>query len=309
MLVLKRLPPSAPAELKALYLRRLHEGLIVCAHARAAHYPRHSEFRPEWGCLSIMAIRGGREEYRLADRELFVDDDSYLVMNASTRYSYRLSSRGQARCIMVSFPPQMVKSVSHSCFTNTEEMLGPAALRPTDEAHPFTDHLAPHDHSVTPVLRQIEEACLMGVQDTEWYREQAALLLMRVLRVNRRRVDDSERIRASKRSTRLELAHRVALATDVIHATYRESLPLAELGRIAGLSPFHLLRAFQQVHGITPQGFLQRKRTLVARRLLATTQLSSRQITERVGFRSRSSLHRWMLRLLGQSPGRIRKLG
>lgn len=156
-----------------------------------------------------------------------------------------------------------------------------------------------HDAYVSPGLRAIERAMVQGVVEPEWYREQMAILLRQIFRKNGHESTPHARVRALRPVTRSELVRRARLASDLIHESYQQSVDLTMLGGAAGLSPFHLLRVFRDVYGVTPQEFLQRKRTSVARRLLATTRLSTAAAAARVGFRSRSSLYRWMRRVYG----------
>ena len=288
MLPLLQMPPADGDTLRELYRQRLRDGLVVCADTRRAEYPIHADFRPEWGCLSIVAVRNGREEYCFPDRgrTVCVDDDVYLVLDPASRYSYRLRSLGTARCLMVCFPPWMVAASAI-----------PDELSPTDESPRLVvEQLASHDAIVTPELRRVESACLAGVVEPEWYRQQIAVLLSRMQRAQEHERSKLSRLAARRPSTRHELARRVAIATDCIHDGYRQELDLETLASAAGLSPFHLLRVFKQLHGMTPHEFLQRKRVEVAKRLRATTRLSTSRIATRVGFKSRSSLYRWSKR-------------
>lgn len=292
MLPLRTMPADDANALGTLYRQRLRHGLVVCADARRAAYPLHEDFRPEWGCLSIVAVRHGLEEYHFPDRKrtLTVDDDVYLVLDPASRYSYRLRSLSTARCMMVCFPPRMVSAAANAISDELDEL--PAACPPR-----IDEKLAPHDALVTPELRRIEYAGVEGAAGPEWHRQQMAVLLARVLETSERENRAVARLPALRSSTRRELARRVAIATDCIHDGYRDSLDLDTLASVAGLSPFHLLRVFKTIHGTTPQEFLQRKRVAVAKRLRATTRLSAGQIAARVGFRSRSSLHRWLRRV------------
>jgi AraC family transcriptional regulator len=166
-----------------------------------------------------------------------------------------------------------------------------------DGRPPFLERLKAHDDLVSPELLRIERACQEGVVDAEWYAQQTAVLLHRVLAFEESEVRQLRGTRSLRATTKRELARRVALVTDYIHANYRHRLDLRTLAAEAGLSPYHLLRVFHAICGVTPQEFLQRKRVTVARRLLANTGLSATRVASLVGFRSRSSLYRWMRRV------------
>lgn len=57
--------------------------------------------------------------------------------------------------------------------------------------------------------------------------------------------------------------HRISRARDQIHDRAQDELSLAELGDVAGLSRYHLIRMFSQRYGLTPFAY---QRTLRVRR-------------------------------------------
>jgi AraC family transcriptional regulator len=83
-------------------------------------------------------------------------------------------------------------------------------------------------------------------------------------------------------------------------------LTTTELASAAHLSRFQFIRLFKAVHGITPYQYVQRKRALIARRLLETTALSHEDVAARVGFDHRSTLFRQLVRWTGCSGRELR---
>jgi transcriptional regulator GlxA family with amidase domain len=59
-----------------------------------------------------------------------------------------------------------------------------------------------------------------------------------------------------------------------VEAHFGESIDLAELAAIAGLSVFHFARQFKQSAGITPHHYLVQRRVERAREMMARTDLS-----------------------------------
>jgi AraC-like DNA-binding protein/PAS domain-containing protein len=95
---------------------------------------------------------------------------------------------------------------------------------------------------------------------------------------------------------------------DFIESHISEKISLDALSSIAGLSPHHFARAFQQSLGIPPHRYLLRRRLEHVEKLLRDTQLPLSHIALAVGFSDQSHLHRHFRRLTGMSPSLARGL-
>jgi AraC-like DNA-binding protein len=73
------------------------------------------------------------------------------------------------------------------------------------------------------------------------------------------------------------------------------------------LSPFHFLRLFSTVLGVTPHQYLVRARLRRAARLLIETQQSVTNIALEAGFADLSNFVRTFHRAAGVSPGHFRR--
>ncbi len=86
-----------------------------------------------------------------------------------------------------------------------------------------------------------------------------------------------------------------------------EPIDLQAAARQAGLSPFHFLRVFTKVTGVTPHQYLLRTRLRRAARLLARDELPVTEVALESGFADLSNFVRTFRRAAGVSPGRFRK--
>lgn len=86
-----------------------------------------------------------------------------------------------------------------------------------------------------------------------------------------------------------------------------EKISLGALSSIAGLSPNHFARAFQQSLGMPPHKYLLRRRVEHVEQLLRETQLPLSQIALAVGFSDQSHLARHFRRLTGMPPSLARR--
>ena len=95
---------------------------------------------------------------------------------------------------------------------------------------------------------------------------------------------------------------------DFIESNIGEKISLDSLSAMAGLSPHHFARAFQQSVGMPPHRYLLRRRLEHVEQLLRDTQLPLARIALAVGFSDQSHLNRHFRRLTGMSPSLARGL-
>ena len=93
-----------------------------------------------------------------------------------------------------------------------------------------------------------------------------------------------------------------------VEAHADEPMQLATLARRAGLSPFHFLRVFTRVLGVTPHQYLLAARLRRAAGLLADPAHPVTDVAFEVGFGDLSHFVRTFRRAAGVSPGRFRRL-
>ncbi|QGY39974.1 helix-turn-helix domain-containing protein [Pseudodesulfovibrio cashew] len=96
-------------------------------------------------------------------------------------------------------------------------------------------------------------------------------------------------------------------AREIIRARFGEDLPLGELAREAGLSPFHLVRVFEKQLGMTPHGYLTQTRVERAREQLSGNGRLA-DIAAACGFSDQAHLTRLFKRQTGLTPGKYRKM-
>jgi AraC family transcriptional regulator len=117
-------------------------------------------------------------------------------------------------------------------------------------------------------------------------------------------------VSGTKRASRLPSARdrrRAVHAALWLDARSSESVDLDDAAREAGLSPFHFLRVFSSVLGVTPHQFLVRSRLRHAARLLARDGRPITDVALDVGFGDLSNFVRSFRRAAGVSPRTFRR--
>jgi AraC-like DNA-binding protein len=92
-----------------------------------------------------------------------------------------------------------------------------------------------------------------------------------------------------------------------IDAHSHQQIDLEQAAGQAGISPFHFLRLFSSVLGVTPHQYLVRSRLRHAARLLADNDVSVTDVAYDVGFGDLSNFVRTFHRAAGVSPRRFRE--
>jgi AraC family transcriptional regulator len=95
---------------------------------------------------------------------------------------------------------------------------------------------------------------------------------------------------------------RIASATHAVEQRLAENLSLRELAAIAGVTPWHFLRLFQQVVGMTPHQWLLSRRLAAASRRLVETLDPVATIALDVGFGDISNFNAAFQRAFGATP-------
>lgn len=103
---------------------------------------------------------------------------------------------------------------------------------------------------------------------------------------------------------RAEMLHRVERARAYLHDNTGRAVKLHELAHVASLSPFHLARAFQAVHGRAPAAYHRAHRLNLAADMLSRAARSPGEVAQDVGFSDQASFTRAYTRHHGTTPGR-----
>jgi len=95
---------------------------------------------------------------------------------------------------------------------------------------------------------------------------------------------------------------------EYVEANLGESISVARLAALVGLSRCHFARAFRQSEGVTPRHFIFACRVRRAQELLATTDMPLAHIALAAGFSDQSHCSRRFHELVGITPRKYRWL-
>jgi AraC-like DNA-binding protein len=100
---------------------------------------------------------------------------------------------------------------------------------------------------------------------------------------------------------------RLCRARDLLREPREPSPSIADLAREVQISPFHFIRQFEAVFGVTPHQFRIQARLDDAKRLLAMGQHSVTDVCMEVGFSSLGSFSSLFTARIGETPSAYRR--
>ena len=262
----------------------------------------HTHFASTEGLpLSLKCMFNGRARYTVGRAELCVDDGGFMIVNEAQPYTIDIASPTQVESFILWFPSGWAEEVARTLDSPSAAQLDDPGARGETRVEFFTRYIR-HDAAVMPRVQSIRTACKSGCADDTWLEERLRDVLAAMLRNERGVVHDVSSISAERATTREELWRRLHRGRDFIHANASNDVGLSDAARAACLSPFHFLRSFRQVFGITPHQFLTRCRIGRAKFLLERTELPITEVCFDAGFVGVGSFTTLFHRSTGLSP-------
>jgi AraC-like DNA-binding protein len=206
---------------------------VVCASG-----PGDRPFEERHSLVSIAVVAAGTFQYRSTTGRALMTPGSLLLGNAGDCFECGHEHGTGDRCIAFRYDPEYFAQIASDAGARA------AARR-------FTAPRVPPMRESTPV---VADACaaLTGSSDLAW-EEIGVRLAARVAR----HVGHGSRPRAGAPSRTVARVTRSVRAIEG-HSTRR--LTLRQLAGEAGVSPYHFLRTFEQLTGVTPHQYLRRTR-------------------------------------------------
>jgi AraC-like DNA-binding protein len=237
--------------------------------------PQDRPFEERHEAVCVAAVIRGTFQYRAAQGRATLAPGAFLLGNPGAHFECGHEHGVGDRCLSFDFDPDCFEEVVASV---------PGARRLF-----FTMPRLSPSEMVLPVIAAAEAAN----NDLEF--EEAAL------RVAGAAVTAGNGASETVRSPRQE--RRVAEVLRRIEAEPDEAATLSRLARDAAMSPYHFLRIFKAVAGVTPYQFIlaQRLRRAAVRLRRTTDPISA--VAYEAGFNDVSTFNRRFRRIMGMTPG------
>jgi AraC-like DNA-binding protein len=255
-----------------------HESLTVLDF-RCAAAPGDAPYAELHESFSLSYVRKGSFGYRSRGRSFELVTGSLLVGHCGDEYLCTHDHVHGDECLSFHFAPDWVEAIG-----------GTAALWRIGSVAPMAELM---------VLGELAEAAAEGRSDIGL--DELGLLLAA------RFVEVVSGIRRQVPAGGAADRRRAVTAALWIDAHAHDPIGLEAAAVEVGLSPFHFLRLFAKVLGVTPHQYLVRSRLRRAARLLAEEERAVTDIAYDVGFADLSNFVRSFHRAAGVSPRGFRR--
>lgn len=245
--------------------------------------PQDPAFEEQHDGVCIAAVTGGTFRYRSLHGAAVLAPGALLLGNDGHCFECSHEHGVGDRCVSFRLAPEFLERVVASV---------PGARR----ASFSIPRLPPHE-SFLPLVAAAEAA---RDDDNAGALEEVAL---RIAGAVTRALNESKS-RVAAPGARDE--RRISAALRYIEARLDEPLSIAELARIAAMSPYHFLRMFRALVGVTPHQFILHERMKRAAVLLRGTSDNVSAIAFAAGFGDLSTFNRRFQRIFGLSPSAYR---
>jgi AraC family transcriptional regulator len=253
--------------------------------------PRPYSCPPHIPGPGILTLLSGTGRASLNGETITLDPTRYLLIDRGSRLSIRLP-RPETQPLFLFFRTDTVNEALTKYYTDFCWL---------ERAHPMNTTMRDRLESIV----RLGNSCssFSALKADSMIRD----ILLDLIRQSLAAETAAKRLIVARRSTRIELYKRLALAREWIHANYSSAAPLQAMAKVAVLNTQHFLRMFRDCFGITPHQYVIDVRLTAARQLLAETKEPVTAICRLTGFESLSSFSGLFRQRFGASPKAYRQ--
>lgn len=253
---------------------------------RCTSGPRDPCYVEQHSAFSIALVTDGNFQYRTVQGSALMTPGSLMLGNQGTCFECGHQHTRGDRCLAFHFSPETFESIVAGIPGATRLVLGAPRLPP-----------AP---SMLGVL-----AAAQALRDDSGTAEEFQELALRLAGAVCTALNDDAAPAPRTPTARDE--RRVAAALRHIEARHGTRSSVDELAAAAAVSPFHFLRIFEQVVGVTPGQYMLRTRLRHAAMRLRRSDDAIAAVALDCGFADLSTFNRQFRRATGLTPGAYRK--
>jgi AraC family transcriptional regulator len=246
--------------------------------------PRHS-----WPKTTLLYVTGGQSALRWRHRGTSRVDSCRAGTVSIMRRNVEIDSAEASdllRIMVLQLDNSKLQHIAPDYVHTIEQSLEPAQVA--------------NDHRLAMLLAAMCDEVKGGCPSGRLYGESLSLALLAYMSgaYSSPRPSEGRAHCLSPAQKRSILAH--------IRANAAGNVTVSELSALANMSPSHFTRVFKASFGISPYRYVMQERIEEARNMLASTRLSSSQISSALGFASQSHFVKVFRQFAGVTPKQFR---
>lgn len=259
--------------------------------------------------LSLKCTLNGSSRFYIQNgkAKTIVDPQNYLIVNKDAPFVSHTRPKAGEEILNIFFADDLMqKAWTANAFSDAYLLDNPdyktiAQQNFQEQAFHYTHHLKAilqtlKHHILNTTTSNLQTENLLYLIAQELFKEHCHLMTIR------------QRLPASRKATKIELAQRLRLAKDYIESCYMQPICLEQLAQAACLSKYHFLRQFKAAFHATPHQYVLKCRLSKAQELLKNTHLPITEIAYQLGFADIHAFSRSFRGMLKVSPSVYRNL-
>ena len=255
--------------------------------------------------LSVRGVINGYHYYKTGSQDRVVKKDNYLIVNQGQTWESEIASESPVEAIVIAFNPDFLATAVDSLTLKATKLLDNPFNKDKKVVN-FFENTYPNDAQIQQLFLQIREQLLKKSKEAIVFEQLYFDLFEKIYSTHQQAIKQTQLIPAKKITTKKELFYRLGIAKDYMLAHLKRPITLAEISRVAALSPYHFLRLFRAVYQQTPHQFLTQERMKLAYYLLQSSSKTIKEICYAVGFENHSAFGRVFKKQFGRTPLEVR---
>jgi len=263
---------------------------------------RHVERNDIKGPFSLFFNLKGSSEICVDGKRQEINEQCYALSNAGQHYDLLIDNKACTQTFNVHFGEHFFNSAVYTLSQRSEFLLdNPFETGGTEfNLNLHSRHRTAHHNQAIQRLISAYDKCVETAQEETLLFE----LLCTVLGAESEEVRRMAAMPLKSRAIKVEIAQRLYVARDFIHAHYHETLSLDLLAQVSSLSKFHFLRLFKALFKQTPY---QYQKQLRFEQCISLYQkgFTLEQIAPMIGMDNASSVSRMFHKQAGVYPSQM----
>lgn len=247
------------------------------------------------GPFSLFLNLNGNSQVRCDKKSVTLNTDTYVISNSGQHYDLLINEKRKTETFNIHFGEKLYQDTLHTLTQSSELLMENLSSSKVEFNQVIRSNF--RDPQFNGLVNQVKSQYRKEEKEHSLFE-----LLSFVLSSHNKQLRQVEHIASAKASTKIELARRIYLAIDYIHAYYYQQLTLDQLAQVAMLSKFHFLRVFKDIYQASPHQYIKNLRLQKAIELIRENRLPLSQIAHLVGIENGSSLSRMVYQSTGSRP-------